>query len=534
MPNPDAAPRNTFLETLPERERDRLLAVGEVVSVAAAEILHESGRATRYLWFPLDCVCSLATCMEDGSEAEVAVIGREGVVGLTALLGTDTTWSTAAVQVGGSVLRVPAGELKVEAQRSARVRLLLQRFMQALLVQTSQTAACNRFHTIEQRLARFLLSLNDRVSGDEIAITHERLATVLGSLRPGVTLAAGRLQEQGSIRYTRGKLRVLDRKLLEASACECYEAVASEYERLMGAEALRGLESEESDDTLRDVNSQLLLAALREQERRERAEEARDQAVSERSAASIFLESLSAELRRPLEAIIGWADLLSSGELDAHAIVTAAETIRRNVEAQTQLASDMQELAALRTGRLELHMQPLDLSTIVRSAIAACRTAADSAGIAVTSITGSTAAAHADPVRLRQLLDHVLASAVHAALPGSAIELTITTAGETVQIDVRESGRTESPLLPHTAVAPHTDAATRRVQLALGLAIARELVTLHGGKLDVRSGDAASAAITLPRLLDAEPPSAPRPTRVPLSGKRAGHASAPSSHSRGR
>ena len=337
-----------MLAALPDRDRDRVMALGSVITAPAGAVLLESGGRVDALWFPIGCVASLSTTMRDGSEAEVAIIGREGLVGVTAFLGgTDTTWNESVVQIGGTVLRVPVERMREEVSRSTTLRLLLQRFAQALLVQTSQTAACNRFHSIDQRLARSLLILLDRVDGDQIVITHERLARLLGSFRPGVTIAARRLQERGIIMNRRGSIRVLDRDRLARESCECYEAVASEYARLLDVEAVRQLSvtSEIANETLRELNSRLMIAAIREQQARERAEETND-------LTSRFFATLSHEMRTPLTAILGWADVLQSRDFDVEMFDVAIDTIHRNAEAQKRLVNDMLDLAQLRAGKL--------------------------------------------------------------------------------------------------------------------------------------------------------------------------------------
>jgi len=271
------------------------VALGEVESVGVGVLLQERGAAIRDVWFPIDCISSVNASLQDGSEAEVAIIGREGLVGVSALVGgTDTTSNDTSVRIAGKALRVPLDGLRHEAGRSSALRLLLQRFAQALLVQASQTSACNRFHSIEQRLGRCLLELHDRVDGDDIAITHERLATVLGTFRPGVTLAAGHLQSEGIIRYTRGRITISDRPGLTGIACECYDTIAAEYERLLGTDVLQDLTDtgDLTDETLREVNSRLVIAAIREQRAREAAEEAI-------SLSTRFLAALSQELLDP-------------------------------------------------------------------------------------------------------------------------------------------------------------------------------------------------------------------------------------------
>ena len=268
------ASSNTFLAALPERARSRIVELGSVVNVHAGLVLHESGAQIRDAWFPMGCVSSISATMQDGTEAEVAIIGNEGLVGVTAVLGgSDITWNEAAVQIGGDILRVPIHLLIEETSRSALLRLLLQRYSQAVLVQAAQTAACNRFHSIEQRLGRALLAFHDRVQDDDILITQERLAGLLGSLRPGVTIAAQHLQDRKIIHYSRGRIHVDDRRRLAEVACECYDAVAAEYDRLLGSAAIaRIVAAGVEDEMLREMNSQLLIAGLREQQAREETE----------------------------------------------------------------------------------------------------------------------------------------------------------------------------------------------------------------------------------------------------------------------
>jgi signal transduction histidine kinase len=472
-----------------------------VVAVEAGTVLHQSAGAVHDIWFPIDCVASLSTALQNGSEAEVALIGCEGMVGISPVLGgTDTTWNEAAVQIGGEAVRIPLHRFRAEVARNGRLRLLLQRFAQALLVQTSQTAACNRFHSIEQRLARCLLAMHDRMPEDEIPVTHERLAAMLGSLRPGVTLAAQHLQSQGIIRYSRGKIEVVGRALLENAACECYAAVVSEYERLLGAAARAQLTAATvlTDDTLREVNSRLIIAAIREQRAREAAE-------AENDVNTRFFATLSHELRMPLTAILGWSDLLQSGGLDDDTLKLAIETIHRNAEAQKRLVNDMLDVARLRSGSIRLELQPVDLTAAVQQAVATARPMADGGSIAISVIAGDPVLVDADPLRLQQILGNLLANAVKFTPPGGSIQVTIKAVRSHVQIAVTDSGRGIEPeLLPevfddfrHGAAAPSGE-----LGMGLGLAIVRQLVTLHGGTVQVQSAGAGAGAtftIAVPR-----------------------------------
>jgi signal transduction histidine kinase len=492
---------NSFLAALPERDRERIVALGSLVSVPVGFVLHERGRVISDIWFPIDCVASLSATMQDGAEAEVAIIGREGLVGVTALLGgTDTTWNESSIQVAGEVLRVPVERLRQEAARSGSVRLLLQRYAQALLVQTSQTAACNRFHSIDQRLARCLLALLDRVTGDEIAITHDRMARLLGSFRPGVTIAARRLQDLGIIATSRGHIRVIDRDHLAGESCECYEAVASEYDRLLGDVAVERLSvtSDMPDETLREVNSRLMVAAIREQRAREYAEEANDVTAQ-------FFATLSHELRTPLTAILGWSDILQSRDVDEETLRLAIDTIQKNAEAQKRLVNDMFDLSRLRASQIELRLEELDVTRAVRAAVASSRPVADAASVAISVIAAEGMTVMADSNRLHQILTNLLANAVKFTPPGGSVEVAVVAGPDDLRISVRDSGRGIEPdLLPH--VFEHfrhgAPSASGELGMGLGLAIVRELAALHLGTVSVESagaGRGATFTVVLPR-----------------------------------
>ena len=184
--------------------------------------------------FPTSAVVSLIYTMADGATAEMGLVGKEGMVGITLFLGGDTTPNRAVVRVAGGALRMRAEAIRAEFERGGPFQAALLRYTQALLTQISQTAVCNRLHPIEQRLARWLLMIRDRLPSDAVRITHESLAHVLGVRREGVTLAAHRLQETGLIRYHHGHITILDREGLEAVACECYRVVKDEFDRLLG------------------------------------------------------------------------------------------------------------------------------------------------------------------------------------------------------------------------------------------------------------------------------------------------------------
>jgi CRP-like cAMP-binding protein len=196
-------------------------------------VLYESGMAMSHVYFPTTSIVSLLYVMEDGASAEIAVVGNEGLIGISLFMGGETTPSRCVVQSAGEGFRMRAEALKKEFSRSGPVLHLLLRYTQALITQMAQTAACNRHHSLDQQLCRWLLLSLDRLHGDDLVMTQELIANMLGVRREGVTEAALNLQRAGLIRYQRGRITVLDREGLERRTCECYAVVRREYERLL-------------------------------------------------------------------------------------------------------------------------------------------------------------------------------------------------------------------------------------------------------------------------------------------------------------
>jgi CRP-like cAMP-binding protein len=225
---------NRLLARLPREEYERLLPHLGHVSFALGEVIYESGGRQSHIYFPTNAIISLLYLMENGSSAEIGVAGREGLVGVALFMGGNTMPNRAVVQSAGGAVRMRAQMLRDEFARGGAFQRLLLRYTQALLTQMSQTAVCNRLHAIEQQLCRWLLLSHDRLDSDELVMTQELIANMLGVRREGVTAAAGRLQEQGLISYVRGRIQILDRPGLEASVCECYKVVKDEYDRLLG------------------------------------------------------------------------------------------------------------------------------------------------------------------------------------------------------------------------------------------------------------------------------------------------------------
>jgi CRP-like cAMP-binding protein len=229
----DSPKGNRLLAALAERDYGELLPSLEPVDMPLGLSVYESGGVQGYVYFPTSCIVSLLYVLENGSTAEIAVTGCEGLVGIALFMGGETTPSRAVVQSAGKGYRVRAAMLKKQFERGGALQLLLLRYTQALITQMTQTAVCNRHHSLEQQLCRWLLLSLDRLPGNELNMTQELIANMLGVRREGVTEAAGKLQAEGLIEYGRGKITVLDREHLEARVCECYAVVKKEYDRLL-------------------------------------------------------------------------------------------------------------------------------------------------------------------------------------------------------------------------------------------------------------------------------------------------------------
>jgi len=224
---------NQLLASMPLPEWQRIEPLLEPVNLALGQVLQESGGKMSHVYFPIDAIVSLLYVLESGASAEIAVVGNEGLLGIPLLMGGDTTTSRAVVQSAGRAYRLRAADMKEEFNRSGPVLHLVLRYTQALITQMSQTAVCNRHHSLDQQLARWLLMSLDRLTNNELVMTQELIANMLGVRREGVTEAALKLQKLGFIRYARGHITVLNRLGLEERVCECYEVVKKEYERLL-------------------------------------------------------------------------------------------------------------------------------------------------------------------------------------------------------------------------------------------------------------------------------------------------------------
>jgi CRP-like cAMP-binding protein len=242
MSSPHTPKQNHLLDALPAEDYARLLPDLELIAMPLGWAVYESGSQMGYVYFPTSSIVSLLYVMENGSSAEIAITGNEGLVGISLFMGGESTPSRAVVQSEGNGYRLKASILKREFELGGPLQHLLLRYTQALITQMSQTAVCNRHHTLDQQLCRWLLLSLDRLSSNELRMTQELISNMLGVRREGVTEAAGNLQAAGLIHYRRGKITVLDRSKLEQRVCECYSVVKKELDRLLPYKLFVGLE----------------------------------------------------------------------------------------------------------------------------------------------------------------------------------------------------------------------------------------------------------------------------------------------------
>ncbi len=224
---------NNLLAALPVTDFERIHPKLKLVPMPLGDVLYESGSHLRNVYFPTTAIVSLLYMLADGASAEIAVVGNEGIIGVSLFMGGETTTNRAVVQSAGHAYRLPSQVLKEEFTRGGPLQHLLLRYTQALITQMAQTAVCNRHHSVDQQLCRWLLLSLDRLSSNDLVMTQELIANMLGVRREGVTEAAGMLQHAGLIRYSRGHITVLDRAALEARSCECYAVVKAETDRLL-------------------------------------------------------------------------------------------------------------------------------------------------------------------------------------------------------------------------------------------------------------------------------------------------------------
>ena len=232
--NTEEGLQNHLLAALPDEEFRKIKSNLELISLSLGEVLYESGDELTHVYFPTTAIISLLYIMENGATAEIGIAGNNGLIGIALFMGGETTSSRAIVQSAGKAVRMSAKTVKTAFAQGGLFQNILLRYTQSLMTQISQTAVCNRLHSVEQQLCRWLLINHDQLQTDKLVMTHDLIANMLGVRREGVSIAAGHLQDKGVIKYVRGTITILDRAGLEAAVCECYQVVMDEYDRLLG------------------------------------------------------------------------------------------------------------------------------------------------------------------------------------------------------------------------------------------------------------------------------------------------------------
>jgi signal transduction histidine kinase len=504
---PPEPPSNHLLQLLDADARAALSPLA--VSLQTRDVLYEPGTPSLYAYFPVSAVISLVSTMEDGASTEVALIGREGMVGLSGVLGTREGTTAAVVQVAGEALRVPTAALRRERLRLPALRAVLDFYTEARLIQVAQAAACNRLHSVEARLARWLLAIADRVDTEYFRLPHEFMSQMLGVHRPTVSLTLQGLRDAGVVAYRGRSIRIADRLRLESIACECHGVLRREFDRLLRPpieglgtlpqvierSAIAASESAAALETMREISGRLLLATIREQE-------ARDEAEAANRAKGQFLAMVSHELRTPLNAILGWSTILS--ERPEEAAERGLKVIRRNAEALLKLVEELLDAARLTAETLSIQPSAINLKEIVCDAVDAVKPAADLKGVVVrTTVPDALPGMTGDPDRLRQVFLNVLSNGLKFTGAGGGIEVCVDVIGEAVRVSIRDSGSGIDPAeLPHVFEPFRQGAdATYGQGLGLGLTITRVLVELHGGTIQIGSpgvGQGTTCTIDLP------------------------------------
>jgi signal transduction histidine kinase len=502
------SPNNSILEALDTDTRGSLSLVR--VELRAREVLHQPGMPVLNAYFPLGGLVSIVSTMESGATAEVALVGREGLVGLAGVLGGVENPTTAIVQIPGMALKTTTGLLKAARLRFPAVRVVLDRYTRARLIQVAQTAACNSLHSVEARLARWLLAADDRLERHTITLPQELIAQTLGVQRPTVCTAMHRIQESGAIAHRGRAIVIADRSRLERLACECYRVLRREFHRLdepavsvidmwsptkVAPSVRTEGESATALESMRQIAGRLLLANIREQEAREEAEAAN-------RAKDQFLAMVSHELRNPLNAILGWCAMLNR---PGHgSIEHGLRVIERNATAQLKLVEDLLDAVRLASSTLAIQPAAVDLGGIVQDAVDTAKPMADEKHVMLRLAIVDELTLHADADRLRQVFVNVVTNAVKFTDDGGSVDVAVTSADQAAHVTVRDSGRGIAPeALPHVferfrqgappASGPHG--------LGLGLTIAQAVVELHGGRIHMASsgeGLGATCTIDLP------------------------------------
>ena len=498
---PDQCDGNAVLHAFSAETRERLELVE--LELTPGQVIFGVGMPELYTYFPVTAVISLVSAMSNGATAEVAMVGREGIVGLAGLFGMSDSTTSAVTQIGGRAFRTTTAALRQVRTQNAAARHVLDSYTQTRLVQIAQVAACNRLHTIENRMARWLLDVHDRVIVEEFRLSHQSMADMLGVHRPTITIGLGRLQQLGAIEHQHRMIRVVDRSRLEAASCECRAILHREFVRSLALNPADPLSvatllatgeeaSPAATEALRDIAGRLLIANLQEQEARERAEHAN-------RGKDHFLAMISHELRSPLQAILGWCDVLARQPQMAS---DGIPVIARNARMQLRLINDLMDSARISAGTLHVESGAASLAEIVESAAASIRPMADAKKINLTvDVPQALPALQADASRMHQVLVNVLTNAVKFTDRGGQIDARVTSTDRFQEVEVRDSGRgIAAEALPRAFERFQQGDSAGDHGLGLGLSIARSLVELHGGTISLDSPGVGRGAVCTVRL----------------------------------
>jgi signal transduction histidine kinase len=487
---------NRLVQLLGDEARAQL-ASAVTVELKVREVLEEPGTPALYAYFPITAVISLMSMVENGASVEVGLVGREGMIGMAAVLGTVEGATSAVVQIAGDALRVPIASLRAARLTNPSVRQALDMYIEARFVQAAQAVACTRLHPLQSRLARWLLAVCDRVGRNEFVISQESIADMLGVHRPTVSIALQRLQDDGAIERRGRAIVVVDRSRLETLAGECRHVLDAEFDRLLrargnGPDALASTAASGSAaahappaaalEAMREIAGRLLLVSIREQEAREQAEEAN-------RAKDQFLATVSHELRNPLNAILGWCAVLRAQHETPSG--PGLDVIAQNATAQLKLIEDLLDAARMTSATLTVHPRTIVLSEVVRSAIDTIKPMADHRHLDLRlTIADGMPPLAADADRLRQVLLNILTNSLKFTDAGGSVDVRVRSTNGRVTITIADTGHGIAPeLLPYVFERFRQGSAvdSGRQGLGLGLSIARAIVELHRGTIALES-----------------------------------------------
>ena len=509
--SPERLVNNSILAALPREAFEGLLSEMQQVDLSSGDILHELEDSIRHVYFPHDAVISLISQMKNGASVEAAMVSGEGMVGLPVFWGSEAIVMQAVVLISGRATRIKAKVFKDEFCKSRLLRTLLHRYTQTLLTQTTQSTACNGLHQLQERFAKWLLLLGDRLKEDEFKLTHELISRMLGARRAGVSPVASNFRRLGLIESRRGNIRIVNRTGLEAIACECYEIIKTAFDQLQIAlltelvananvsapntlkEKQVREDRERTLEMLRDINSRLLIAGIREQEAREEAEAAN-------RAKEEFLANVSHELRNPLNAILGWSKILRKSQLDKDTVAKALETIERNVDSEQRLIESILDISRITARKLQLDIHPVELRPVIEAVVDTVRPAAETKNIRLRiTLDSKSLVVAGDAWRLQQIFSNLLSNSIKFTPDKGSVEIILTRKDSHARIEVIDSGRGISrEFLPYVFERfrqSEVTAASKDGGLGLGLTIVRHLVDLHSGTIKAASGGEGMGAI---------------------------------------